>query len=464
MSLLVVGLGVLFWLTKQPAAVVPAAGAPASFPLSRVLVPAAIDEMKSMTFRSDQRGASFQCVRAPSHIQHLTGSWIVTWPSGASASWPAGIPTIESNFRTLLEIAGREVTPSSAAPLGTATFASSNGGAASFTLLAPGLGGVPVVRRGAATYALSADPAAIFDESTWQGMISPFIAPLLGREVFCITISDGTRTLMLQRVHRQWEVSIQHVTAAGTAPLRGDLAACEGLAKILSEAMFESVHPGKEISADGASHDSKPAATVTLYRRAAAATNPLEDQTAHVPSHRATLELFRKGELDATTLSIVSTRELIDAKQSPTTLGPVHGKVDPSLLRHLTVDQWPFVSRLALEFPAADVTKLHVAGQTYSRPVLRWQATPFSSDPEFDSRLRSFLLLLSLAQAETVTAAPSQMPPDTIKLRLEIPQFKREVLLEIAISPGQVLVREGARGLTFTSPSTVAEVTSFLRR
>jgi hypothetical protein len=73
-------------------------------------------------------------------------------------------------------------------------------------------------------------------------------------------------------------------------------------------------------------------------------------------------------------------------------------------------------------------------------------------------------MLLSLVPAESVAAAPSQMPADAVSLRLEVPQFKRAVTLEIAISPGQVLIREGVRGLTYTTPSAVAEITSFVRR
>ncbi|MBU6414513.1 MAG: hypothetical protein KGS45_13720 [Planctomycetes bacterium] len=463
-SLLVVGLGVLLWLNGQPATLTPVPGAPVTFPVSRVLVPSALDEMASMTFRSEPRGTSFQCARAPAHVQHLTGPWVVTWPGEAQVIWPASVPAIESNFRLLSGIAGREAVASTAASLGTATFAGNSGEVSTFTLLASGLGGVPMVRRDASTFAISADPIAIFDESTWQSMTSPLIAPLLGRDVFCITVSDGTRTLVLQRVHRQWEVSIQHVTAPGTAPLRGDLAACEGLAKVLSEAMFESVHAGRGISTSGASQDSKPAATVTLYRRAVPPADPLAERTAQIPSHRATLELFRKGEVHATTLSIVSTLELVDANLPPTTLGPVHGKVDPALLRHLTVNQWLFISRIALEAPAADVTKVHVSGRTYARPRVRWEASPPVAEADLDARLRSFLLTLSLAQAEAVAAAPSPMPAGTISLRLEVPAFKREVVLDVAISPGEVLIREGARGLRFMSPSTVAEITSFLRR
>lgn len=348
--------------------------------------------------------------------------------------------------------------------LGTATFARSGGADVSFSMLASGFGGVPLAKREEKTFALSADPAAIFDESTWQGMTTPLVAPLFGREVFCMTVSDGTRTLMLQRVHRQWEVSIHHTTAAGTAPLPGDLASCEGLAKVLTEAMFESVSPGRGVAVEATHPDSKPAATVTLYRRAGVSDHPLERVDMRVPAHRATLELFRKGEVDATTLSVASTVELVDAVHPPTILGPVHGKVDPALLRHLGVFQWPFVSRLALEFPAADVTRVEFAGRTYSRPVLRWQASPASADPELDTRLRGFLMLLSLVPAESVAAAPSQMPADAVSLRLEVPQFKRAVTLEIAISPGQVLIREGVRGLTYTTPSAVAEITSFVRR
>jgi hypothetical protein len=252
-----------------------------------------------------------------------------------------------------------------------------------------------------------------------------------------------------------------------TSTYRGDLAACEGLAKILTETTFNDLSPGERDT--NAPLDAQPAATITLLRRDLAAPDSAN------AFHTATLKLFRQGDLSATTLTIASAMTLRDRTGKIITLGPVHGSVDPALLTHLSTDPFIFISRLALDIPAADITRIHLGNTTYVRPLITWEiqsdpATPSHTQPDAqavaarDTQIRNFLLTLSLAQAASVQPPSSTIPADALTLRLESNHLQRDITLHITIAPGQVTILDATRSLTYTDPSTVGLLTAFLRQ
>jgi hypothetical protein len=471
-----IALAALAWFT-QPRKLSPSSastpghssGRPSS-PQTNIILNALPGEIQSLTLSRQQDPSSFRIQRTSptSALSSLAGPWLISWSPSASSSeysWPAAPAAVDSALSTLSQLSGLPAQAPSAQPKGSIIITASTSSPRIITIFPPGLGGLPLATIDHQSFSLSGDPQSIFDISTWRTLSNSLIAPAIGRNLTQMRINDGHSELVLERDRRQWLVHLHKNDQIST--YRGDLAACEGLAKILTEATFDDLSPGERDT--NAPLDAQPAATITLLRRDLAAPDPAN------AFHTALLKLFRQGDLSATTLTIASTLSLRDRTGKIITLGPVHGSVDPALLTHLSTDPFIFISRLALDIPAADITRLHIGNTTYARRLIAWehQPTPGAapvqpSDPAVesarDTQIRNFLLTLALAQAASVQPPPSNIPADALTLRLESTHLEREITLHITIAPGQVTILDATRSLTYTDPSTVGILTTFLRQ
>lgn len=438
-----------------------------------VLLVAPPSQVRSLVLNKSGSTLSLARLKEP---DPLLGPWMAELNTRAAPilKWPASSVAAESTLRTLSQVVGTPASQSSPSPpAGSMITTDATGTSRRIGLYPPGLGGIPIAHADEHSFHLTTDPTSIFDDSAWSGLINPLLAPGFGRDIHIIRVQDADRELILERRYRAWQIQLGKIGGLRTPPYSGDINACEALAKVLGELAFKRIDLPTSAAATG--HASGQAATITLYRRAAGTLHSEASDSSDAPTfHTATMTLRGTLGVLGSSLSGESRLTVQTANAERREYGPLAGQLDPAILQQVSTELWQFVSRQAIDVPAADVMKVAVDKTVYARRLTRWDvaraasAGAAASDPKaessVDADVRKFLFALEHARAETVSAAWSETPADAVMVHIYSPLRKEPVQLQMWIRPGQAMIADGARGLVYTDPSAVLALSLLMPR
>lgn len=466
-------------MPASPSSLATAAGAGAS---SRTSIPNVILHVSprdvrtvSLTRRADKTQFLLQRSTAESGPSFVTGPWLASWSASPATrvTWPASATAVESALSTLSMVSGVLAAETTAQPLGNISVSGTSLSARSVTIFPPDVGGALPANIDGQNVHLSSDPSSILEEATWSVLTRPLLAPGFGRDTHIISVQEADRELLIERRFRSWIVRSGKLNGPYTTYV-GDTASCEALAKVLSELAFHSI----SFTAAESVPSSGPTAQISLYRRA---TGTLVSESGGdvPPADRATFHTAKitlRGTLGVLGAALEGTSRLTLKNPDDTTreFGPVNGQLDPSILKQVSINHWKFVSLQAMDTPAADILRFTIGQDEYARKFTTWQitspvrssvsSTDHTSQVPLDTRVRNFLFSLQYARADSVSAAPSERPPDAVTLQLHSALRKEPTQLQMWVRAGQVTIIEGDRCLVYTTPSDVLALSNLLPR